>query len=83
MKTWFLLMLLVSPLAQAQDEAQTRPAGIPQEQPAGQTQQEDEASETETDDEENAEPLDGDSPDDFVPSQQISEDLSVSFPVDI
>lgn len=33
--------------------------------------------------EENAPSLGADSPDTFVPSEEISEDLSVSFPVDI
>jgi hypothetical protein len=76
-----LALLLAAPLvraAPAESEADDAPAGEPRETPAVEEAPREPAPERNADRDARQ-----DSPDVFVPTEQVSEDLSVSFPVDI
>lgn len=69
-----VLLLLCLPLA-AQETDDSETEGSAGEQPAEESQKESQAEDGESDKDS--------TDDDFRPSEEISEDLSVSFPVDI
>lgn len=81
MTRFFLAWLLLAPGLSAQSQ-EPAPASVNNQAPVT-----DQAPSADTDSEASVSPGDEEKnregEDDFVPSQQISEDLSVSFPVDI
>ena len=87
MKKWLTLLCLLLPLTATAQQAQNGESPAPSADTAA-TGVQTEAVARDNDDppptgDEPARAADGDAEDDFVPSQQISEDLSVSFPTDI